>query len=131
MTCICYNVEINKFLLNGQFFLRAHWPESDLDLYCPYDAREEIGKWLIRDGYRFVPNSRQDPSFRIAVNQARVPGTENTSNPYSRLKGVSAVYTFFKRVENPEGPSRRLKVQIIVAYYCPMDAIFHYHSSTC
>lgn len=112
-----------------QFLLRTHWPEADLDIYCPYEARADVGWWLVEDGYRFVPNSRQDPSFHVAIDQARQPGTEATDNPYSRLKGVSAVYTFAKRVHDPEGPSRKLKVQIIVAYYSPMDAIFNFHSS--
>lgn len=112
-----------------QFLDRTYYPEADLDLYCFYDARAEVGLWLIEEGYRFAPNSRQDPSFHIAVDQARVPGTADMNNPYSRMKGVSAVYTFIKRIENQDGPNRRLKVQIIVAYNSPMEAIFHFHSS--
>ena len=112
-----------------QFLDRTFYPEADLDLYCFYDAREDLGSWLIEQGYRFTPNSRQDPSFLVAVDQARVPGTEVAASPYSRMKAVSAVYTFVKRVNNLEGPSTRLKVQIIVAYNSPMEAIFHFHSS--
>lgn len=111
-----------------QFLDRTYWPESDLDLYCHYEAREELGWYLIREeGYRFVPNSRQDPSFSIAVTQARPEGIGQSA--YSRLKGVAAIYTFAKRVQNPEGPSRRLKVQIIVTCNTPMEAIFNFHSS--
>ncbi|KIP08840.1 hypothetical protein PHLGIDRAFT_12311 [Phlebiopsis gigantea 11061_1 CR5-6] len=112
-----------------QFLDRTFYPEADLDLYCFYDARAEVGLWLMRQGYRFAPNSRQDPSFRVAVAQARVPGTDVAAGPYSRMKAVSAVYTFVKRVESLDGPSTRLKVQIIVAYNNPMEAIFHFHST--
>ncbi|GJE97278.1 hypothetical protein PsYK624_134940 [Phanerochaete sordida] len=112
-----------------QFFDRVHYPEADLDIYCAYEARAEVGWWLIeREGYTFKPHSRQDASFHVALEQARVPGTP-AAHPYSRLKAVSAVYTFTKRVENARGPSRWLKVQIIVAYNCPMEAIFDFHST--
>ncbi|EKM58749.1 uncharacterized protein PHACADRAFT_248812 [Phanerochaete carnosa HHB-10118-sp] len=113
-----------------QFLDRVHYPEADLDIYCAYEARAELGWWLIQhEGYNFKPNSRQDPSFRVALEQARVPGTAPPGSPYSRLRAVSAVYTFTRRVESLDGPSRRLKVQIIVAYNSPMEAIFDFHST--
>lgn len=113
-----------------QFLDRTHYPEADLDIYCAYEVRAELGWWLIRhEGYTFKPNSRQDPSFHVALEQARLPGAPVPENPYSSLKAVSAVYTFTKRVERDDGPSRRLKVQIIVAYNSPMEAIFDFHST--
>jgi hypothetical protein len=111
-----------------QFLDRTFYPEADLDLYCHYKAREELGRYLIHnEGYRFAPNTRQDPLFAIAVEQARPP--QVGTRPYSKLRGVSAVYTFTKRIENPERPGQNLKVQIIVASNTPMEAIFNFHSS--
>lgn len=110
-----------------QFFERLHWDESDLDIYTYYESREEVGSWLLQQGYRFQPNSRQSIDFNDAVNEAHLP-EDVVESPYRRMKGVSAVYTFLKHDET-RAP-RQLKVQIIVALRCPMDVILSFHSCT-
>ena len=117
-----------------QYLLRETYDDSDLDMYCAYDQREAVGRWLMREeGYRFRPNSRQDPDFGIAVTQARTPADAAAFEfPYSRMKSVAAVYTFSKRVLRPDGgPARWLKVQVIVGYRCAIECILNFHSSKC
>ena len=107
-----------------QFFARTFYCNSDLDLYCNYGDREEVGLWLLDEGYAFVPSPRQDPEFAVAVDQAR---TVMNTSLYARLRGVSAIYTFTKESESVPGDI--LKVQIIVAHRSPMEIILNFHSS--
>ena len=106
-----------------QFLDRTFYPDSDLDLYCFKREREAVGTWLIAQGYTFSPNARQNSSFRDAIKQVN---THNSETFYNALKGVLAVYTFLKNIENKNEP---LKVQLIAAEASPMEAILYFHSS--
>lgn len=113
-----------------QFLNRTHYPEADLDIYCAYKTREEVGRWLIQhEGYNFKRSTRQDLSFDVALQQARDPSTAAPRSRYNRMRSVSAVYTFTKLVESLDGSRKRLKVQIIVTMNSPMGAVFDFHSS--
>ncbi|GJE97275.1 hypothetical protein PsYK624_134910 [Phanerochaete sordida] len=113
-----------------QFFNRTRYASADLDLYCTYDARAEVGWWLIeRAGYTFHPNHRQDSYFGLALDEARPPGAPVEEDRYGNLNGISAVYCFRRRVEDADGRDREVEVQLIVAYLNPMEAVLSFHST--
>lgn len=102
-----------------QFFDRAFYPTSDLDLYVHSKHRREVGLWLLSMGYTFTPSRGQDSHFDTAV-----------LSPYQRkglhyvMPGVLAIFTFHRRVFN-----KSLKAQIIVACRAPMEVVLGFHSS--
>ena len=105
-----------------QFFDRSYYPESDLDLYVPLCWRHQVGNYLLEQGYTFVPNSRQDRDFGVAVMNKRVLTNKAI---YGNFKGIAAVFTFSKDV-----PERgKLKVQVIAAVRSPTEVVLRFHSS--
>ncbi|KAI0083367.1 hypothetical protein BDY19DRAFT_900417 [Irpex rosettiformis] len=111
-----------------QFFDRTHYEESDLDLYVSAKHHREVGRWMLAQGYKFTPNSIQDPDFEISA------GEDNMNVDVfgyvlqdDRMKGVAAVFTFHK--QSPTIPGKRLQVQVIVANTCPMEVILWFHST--
>lgn len=106
-----------------QFFLREHYPESDLDVYVRKEAHIEVARWVLAKGYRFTPSQHQDPDFEIAALNED-PSDEHF---YDMMSGIFNVLTFVKPLEND--PEKELKVQVIGATYTPMNAIFGFHSS--
>ncbi|EIN14245.1 hypothetical protein PUNSTDRAFT_56791 [Punctularia strigosozonata HHB-11173 SS5] len=120
-----------------QFFLRTVYPESDLDLYVHPSKAKVIGEWLLSaQGYRFVPNSVQPPTFEEASDERHpfygmLPmsaGSDDEPNAAAerfhaenyRLTGVKAVFSFEKR-----SPRTRdiLRVQVVAAKSCPLECI--------
>jgi hypothetical protein len=117
-----------------QFFDRTFYPESDLDLYTHLGNEQEVGQWLLEDGYTFVPNSIQTANFKSATFDGtvfiedRMPANatqldEEHAQMY-RISGVKGVYTFTKG-----SGTDPLKVQIIVTESTPLHAILSFHSS--
>ncbi|EIW56989.1 uncharacterized protein TRAVEDRAFT_81046, partial [Trametes versicolor FP-101664 SS1] len=102
-----------------QFFDRAVYPESDLDLYVHSQHRREVGMWLLSMGYTFFPSRRQDPRFKTTVLNA-----EQSRGLHYVMPGVSAIYTFRRQVGE-----QHLKVQIIVARRAPMEVVLGFHST--
>lgn len=102
-----------------QYFDRAFYPSSDLDLYVHSRHRREVGSWLMGMGYAFSPGRGQDANFDITV--ARNPQSKGLQ--YA-MPGVAGILTFHK-----EGNHGRLKVQIIVARRTPMEVVLGFHSS--
>ena len=105
-----------------QFFDRTFYPESDLDIYVPKTWRNEVGQFLLRAGYSFVPHSSQHPTFVEAVFENSV--TTSTAE-YGNFKGISGVFNFEKNGMHGE----RLKIQLMVAVRSAIEPILHYHSS--
>lgn len=85
--------------------------------------RHEVGSWLLRSGYRFVPNIRQEPSFEVLVEDPRFP----LPRELYMMRGVTSVFTFVKTKEFD--PTEELKVQVIIATQTPMEIIVNFHSS--
>ncbi|KAH9899411.1 hypothetical protein C8Q73DRAFT_743368 [Cubamyces lactineus] len=126
-----------------QFFDRTVYPESDLDLYVHMRDRREVGRWLIQEGYTFVPNVYQSRKFEEEV----VHGMSQRTDGIYRMPGVAAILTFKKSVPAPTIPAIlenedtsdtssqsarehcELKVQIIVAKNTPMEVILGFHST--
>ncbi|KAI0355447.1 hypothetical protein OH77DRAFT_1424945 [Trametes cingulata] len=128
-----------------QFFARTVYPESDLDLYVHMRHRREVGRWLLREGYTFVPTAFQDERFEVEV----VHGMAQGAHGIYRMPGVAGILTFMRPApreirppsayvdveeEEVEGEpqqqqQRMLKVQVIVAKNTPMEAILAFHST--
>ncbi|KAI0371470.1 hypothetical protein BV20DRAFT_941761, partial [Pilatotrama ljubarskyi] len=127
-----------------QFFDRTVYPESDLDLYVHMRHRREVGRWLLQEGYRFVPTPYQDPRFEVEV----VHGMAQGVNGIYRMPGVAGILTFTKpapkelrpphaeveledelELQSEPQEERVLKVQVIVAKNTPMEAILAFHST--
>ena len=106
-----------------QFFDRSFYPESDLDIYAPKAWGNEVGRFLLRAGYAFVPHRSQHPNFDTAVFARRVV---SATAVYGNFKGIAGVFNFVKTA--PDG--RTLKIQLIVAVRSPIEVILRYHSST-
>ncbi|THG92457.1 hypothetical protein EW026_g8454 [Hermanssonia centrifuga] len=105
-----------------QFFNRLTYDDSDLDIYVPLKSRQEVGRWILGQGYTFKPNSVQHKDLDVALEEVH-----NDLNVYYTLSGVSSVFTFKKRSEHD--PGRELQVQVIVASQAPMEVILNFHSS--
>ena len=105
-----------------QFFDRAFYPESDLDLYVSKAWRVEVGRFLLQSGYTFVPYTRQRSTFELAISDTRV--TTSTAL-YGNFRGISGVFNFEKKGIRGE----TLKIQLMVAVRSPVEPILCYHSS--
>ena len=106
-----------------QFFDRAFYKSSDLDLYAHFHQRRIVGTLLLQAGYTFSPFYDQPVNFAVAVLRKVPPRNIRYSMP-----GVADIFNFHKR-DADEGPL--LKVQIIVARRTPMEVILGFHSSRC
>ena len=105
-----------------QFFDRSFYPESDLDIYAPKAWGKEVGCFLLRAGYAFVPHQKQHPNFESALFARRVVSAIAV---YGNFKGIAGVFNFVKTA--PDG--RMLKIQLMVAVRSPIEVILRYHSS--
>jgi hypothetical protein len=112
-----------------QFLDRTFYDDADLDLYVDDINREEVGLYLIRNGYCYKPRGKQAVPFsgpdrpRYEVTGLIPASTGET--PYYGIQGVAGVFDFIK-----EG-SPRLKIQLVTAIYSPLEIILTFHSSAC
>lgn len=103
-----------------QFFDRSFWPESDLDVYVHMQFTKEVGKYLLQEGYTFIPGRIQAEDFEVASEASVIK-----ENPdFYSFRGVASVFTFQK-----ETADDMLKVQLIVARRSGVEVILHFHSS--
>ena len=120
-----------------QFFDRTYYPKSDLDLYLhPNRHMIEVGLYLEREGYKFVPDSMQLPNFRdnaerICAIVDSLSDLELEENTQHEVDGESshslrAVYVFQRK--SPEGEVQ--VIELVIARDSPMACIFDLHSST-
>ena len=100
-----------------QFFDRVFFPNSDLDLYTPYDTALEVSNWLETNGYFFTGMTYPKSSHRSL-------GSTNTtdSKSYQHSK-IKCVLTFIRKYTPQE------KVQIIVAIHSPISLILSFYAS--
>ena len=103
-----------------QFFDRSFWPESDLDLYVHMQFAKDVGDYMLREGYTFIPNKIQVEDFELASEESMI----KDSPDFYSFRGVASVFTFQKKTE-----SGALKVQLIVAKHSSIEVILHFHSS--
>ena len=115
-----------------QFLDRTFYPESDLDLYCFRSAAEEIGLFLIAQGYTFSRTTRQRLSFLDEVEYRNSINGDDSDDEYNNWDppiALKDVYSFVKPVNNSNEPNSTRKVQLVVAKYSPLHLILHFHSS--
>ena len=111
-----------------QFFDRTVYEDSDLDLYVPLRHRQDVGHWLLAEGYQYSPNSVQNPDFDVASDENHLQNVGPAYvGPDARMIGVAAVFTFHK--PSPVSPDKKLQVQVIVAKRSPIEVILRFHSS--
>ena len=101
-----------------QFFHREFYPESDLDLYVFRVRRFEVGEFLLKEGYKYVPERKQETDF----NRAIILPDEGV---LYYVHGVLTVFSFKKT----NGKGEVVKVQLVVAAHSPMQAILGFHTS--
>ncbi|KAF7422279.1 hypothetical protein PC9H_010435 [Pleurotus ostreatus] len=133
-----------------QFFTRATYPESDLDLYVEYAHVFEVGKWLEWDVGCIALNHHGEPQpfyqtyFHWIASDAQhrripcqrpcytalpgsrgnaVPGdlAHSTQGNYS-FKGIRAVVSFLS-------PVHSRKIQLIICRRNVMEVILGFHST--
>ncbi|KAK7444300.1 hypothetical protein VKT23_015312 [Stygiomarasmius scandens] len=97
-----------------QFFARAHWTASDLDVYVEHSSGYLMALFLISIGYDFEPTNSQNWSISDAYDQI------NLTEVYDDGRGFACVFNFHR------GSS---KIQLITATYSPIDIILNFHST--
>lgn len=135
-----------------QFFERTVYEDSDLDLYLHPGHLYQVGSWLIdNEGYIYVkeesPGSQLllqsfdefheacdnldlrhvSPAVMLSplLHRPLHGPTSGDPSSYSRPEVIRATLTFIKNIGQP---TQRV-VQLVVAYYTPMDVILQFHSS--
>ena len=116
-----------------QFFDRDFYPSSDLDLCVHMRHRREIGRWLLQNGYRFVPASHQAAGFE----EAAIEALSGLGGPPYGMPGVAAILNFVRykdmTLDVPEAhdapATEGLKVQLIISRKTPMEVVLGFHSS--
>lgn len=99
-----------------QFFDRAFYPNTNLDVYVYSQHRREVGNWVLTMGYTFIPSQRQASCFDTA--------SISPLHLYYATLDVPTAFTFERRVSGS-----LLKVRIIVALKTPMEIVLGSHSS--
>lgn len=142
--------EINRFrelqcqtgtLISGstalQFFDRAIYPESDLDLYVEYRLSAAIAAWLLEIGYTYAPypESENSPTLDEAFknytpNEPPVPAETPSEDiffaasfEFENYRKASGVFNFEKQY-----PYR--KVQLVTSLHSPLSTVLSFHFST-
>ncbi|KAI0689628.1 hypothetical protein C8T65DRAFT_523508, partial [Cerioporus squamosus] len=101
---------------------RPHESGTPLKLFVHSCHRREVGRWLVRAGYSFVPAPYQDPDFEIEISRTinLPPGGMQI------LEGIST-YVSFRKVSTLEGGF--LQVEVTVAENTPMEIILSSYST--
>lgn len=113
-----------------QFFMRSHYPWSDLDIYVGHQQRKIVGQWLLQHGYTYspginlegVPDLNQPSMYDEAIESL---DRANLVDDFY-CAGVLGVLDFVGRrnglVKN---------VQLVVVDVCPIRTVLNFHSSMC
>ncbi|KAI0061378.1 hypothetical protein BV25DRAFT_1826890 [Artomyces pyxidatus] len=118
-----------------QFFDRTFYPESDLDLFTPWNQVPEVAVWLVGAGYVYMQVQGQKPPFDLARTQD--DWLQRDSDASSDISGpdfyplsafnVIKVYTFYKIGRTVD--AAHLKVQIIGTSIAPIASVLKFHST--
>ncbi|KAF9011198.1 hypothetical protein BDQ17DRAFT_1233932 [Cyathus striatus] len=119
-----------------QFLDRTAYPDADLDIFAARVHAEEVGHWILGEGYVFNPTPRQceilgkpHVTFDQAIEKFKtgdrppdneVPEEQIGADPNYPFPGLADVYTFEK-----DGK----KVQLINTRHNPVHCILHFHST--
>lgn len=116
-----------------QFFDRSPFTPSDLDIYVHMLARQEVGEWLLKQGYMY--NSyrrviRLETGEEISIDQpqsyAEAIGSLLNAHIVNRfyVREVLGAIEFVKTVNG-----KQLTVQVNLVTGCPIGAVLNFHSS--
>lgn len=113
-----------------QFFTREYYPLADFDIYVELAKGVQVGRWLMENGYSYVPSKRdhygstlqQPDDFELSIKSLDY----GWIGDYFKCKGVKGVLNFFRDVD---GTTK--KVQLIVTELCAIRTILSFHSSKC
>lgn len=120
-----------------QFLDRTCYPGSDMDLYTHPGHTKAVGKWLIKEGYIYEPQTEDDPldffdvDFDSWTPWITSPDSDDPASmdgmdfDYS-LPGIRGIYHFVKYYN---GEQR--EIQIMATVNTPIQCILAFHSSTC
>ncbi|KAF9478300.1 hypothetical protein BDN70DRAFT_860277 [Pholiota conissans] len=129
-----------------QFFHRVRYDDADLDLYLQREFRDEVMTWLVDAGYTLSEPSEiysdedededdgddddesdEDGDNESGGNDLQSSGSRSRRalpliyEP-SRHPKPFQVYTFL-------GPDGIQKIQLVMAYNCPLETILNFHST--
>ncbi|EPQ54924.1 hypothetical protein GLOTRDRAFT_25227, partial [Gloeophyllum trabeum ATCC 11539] len=111
-----------------QFFDRKVYSGSDLDLYVYKEHLDEVCRWVMAEGYVFVPKHRQDRDFEVAVNKH-----PRTVSAYTLLllTCLRQLYNMrgIKNIIDLEHPLDGRKIQVMSAKMSPMEIVLFFHST--
>lgn len=113
-----------------QFFIRAYYPLADLDIYVEAEKSPYVGRWLLKNGYIYVPAEkeysgttlRQDDDFEVAVKFLEYGWIGDDFS----CKGVKGVLNFFGDIRGVVK-----KVQLIVTEGCAIEVVLKFPTSEC
>ncbi|KAF9474977.1 hypothetical protein BDN70DRAFT_884255 [Pholiota conissans] len=132
-----YLQAITGMLISGstalQFFDRVEYPDSDLDLYLEHGYREEVGRWLLDIGYKYVARATSATGRRrtfqndLSLEPDSTPERMLTQRQFIEtgngyLEDAQCVFSFEK-----DNPYR--KVQMITSINSPLERILYFHST--
>ena len=115
-----------------QFFDRATYPDSDLDVYVEHRLVRPLAEWLVEIGYKYTPLSQ-------SANMATLDAAFGTNPPErGHVPEVAAEDVFFSGqhyaksslVLNFEKKHPQRVIQLITSLTCPLQSILDFHSST-
>ena len=106
-----------------QLFSRTFWDDTGLDLFVPRVWGREVGEFLLRSGYSFIPCPPQHPTFGAAFSDKEVAEASVTSSPC--FKGTTGSFDFATSTSD----CRTAKVRMIVVARSPIEVILRSHSS--
>ena len=116
-----------------QLFDRTYYPDSDLDLYVhPDHSILEVGVWLEKQGYTYLPRSWQRQIYADEVEHilatidlpAESMEDETEATQLYQMKSLRAVYSFERTINHDIR-----KIQVIVPRIFPLASILEFHSS--
>lgn len=119
-----------------QFFDRAVYPESDLDLYLEHRFSHAVAYWLLEIGYKYapLPGSSNMASLEQAF-KSNPPTREHVPDLFSGdvfFHGPGRDYFKAPFVFNFEKQKPYRKIQLITSLQSPLHRILKFHSSkTC
>ncbi len=115
-----------------QFFDRATYPDSDLDVYVEHKLVRPLAEWLVEIGYKYTPLAQSANMATLDVAFA--------TNPPERghVPQIDAGDVFFSGqhyaksslVLNFEKKHPQRVIQLIASLTSPLQSILDFHSST-
>lgn len=109
-----------------QFLDRTVYPDSDLDLYAPLHNAQQIAKWLVSKGYRFVPSAQSLPTVEAVIFQA---GIRHNTPPLIATMPARRGYLRAACIMDFNATNPVRNIQLIASVRSVIELILGFHSS--